>query len=317
VTPPAFIPIGSATITAVEELRVSFTAEGLYGGDATSAAVLAEADGLDPASYDSKTGALQLVVQSFLIRTPTKTILVDTGCGNDRARPTARWCEGLATPWLNRMAAAGAHPADVDVVFCTHLHVDHVGWNVVRDGDRWVPTFAKASYVFGADEYRFWREQHASAGPHSAPHQRAAFEECVLPVVEGGRATFVGDGDVLHREPGLEIRLEALPGHTPHQLGLHVRGGGDHAFLITDAIHHGVQLACRGWVGRTDCDRERSRATVDDLIRRYADTDALIVAAHAPWTARPRLVRHGGRVALLDAGSARGTNGAREHVGKH
>lgn len=293
---------------------MAFPAEGLFGGTATGAAVLAEREALNAESYDPATGALLLAVQSFVIRSSSRTILVDTGCGNGRSRPSARWCDMLETPWLDRLAAAGMQPEDVDAVVCTHLHVDHVGWNVRRDGEGWSPCFANATYIMGGEEYCWWLDEHLDGGRHSSPHQRAAFDECVQPLVAARRVEFVGSDEVIHSEPDLEISLEKLPGHTPHQLGVHVRSGRDHAFLIADAVHHGVQFVRRDWQGRTDYDQAMSRRTVDGLIERYADTDTIIIAAHAPWSRGARLARRGTRTFLLDVERAEGKAGERKRA---
>src|SRR5258705_8653017 len=131
-------------------------------------------------------------------------ILVHSCSGNDKAareRPVfrnARW------PWLQRLAEAGVKPEDIDIVLCSHLHVDHVGWNTRLDNGRWVPTFPKARYLFSAQEYAYWAEEHAKA-----PSE--CFADSVLPIVEAKRA------ELVRSDLGLDDHLTLLPtpGHTP------------------------------------------------------------------------------------------------------
>jgi glyoxylase-like metal-dependent hydrolase (beta-lactamase superfamily II) len=94
---------------------------------------------LEPRFWNSATDDITVAIQSFLLESDGKWILVDTGIGNRKQRPTVPQFHDRDTPFLDRLRAAGAEPAEIDVVICTHLHPDHVGWNTVLDGDRWVP----------------------------------------------------------------------------------------------------------------------------------------------------------------------------------
>ena len=281
---------GPAKVYAIEETRVRFKAELLFGESASSDAVRKELTWLDPDSVDAATGELILSVQSFLIKTPTKTILIDTGCGNGRQRPSALWSHMLNTPFLEELKALGVSPEGVDVVICTHLHVDHVGWNVRFDQGRWQATFPNATYIFGAAEHAWWKHEHAIGGPGSSPHQRVAFDECVQPIVDLGRARLVGPDFKLDGLDNLEIRLEPLPGHTLHQSGVHLFGGGRHVLFTADAVHHAVQFAHSDWHGRADTDRQLSHRTVANLIKRYTDTETILLLGHAATLDEYRLV---------------------------
>ncbi len=85
---------------------------------------------LAPHHVDYDRGLILLGIQSLLLRTPTLTILIDTCVGEHKPRrPRAEWHERSDSRFLQRLAAAGVAPEQVDVVLCTHLHADHVGWN--------------------------------------------------------------------------------------------------------------------------------------------------------------------------------------------
>ena len=90
---------------------------------------------------------LRLSIHTFVVRTPHHTILVDTCIGNDRQRDVPLWTN-MQTDYLKRLKRAGVNPEAVDVVFCTHMHVDHVGWNTYLKDGKWVPTFPNAKYLF-------------------------------------------------------------------------------------------------------------------------------------------------------------------------
>ena len=98
-------------------------------------------------------GRLLQSVHTFVVKTPDLTVLVDTCIGNDKDRGGRRPFHMLRTGFLDTLRAAGVAPEAVDVVICTHLHVDHVGWNTRLDNGRWVPTFPRARYLFARREW--------------------------------------------------------------------------------------------------------------------------------------------------------------------
>ena len=117
-----------------------------------------------------KAGALDandvliLCFQSYIVKTPHHTILVDSCIGNDKPRPLRpKWNMKTDDTYMRALAAAGFSVGDIDFVMCTHLHVDHVGWNTRLENGRWVPTFPNARYVFGKSEFDYWTEQNAKA----------------------------------------------------------------------------------------------------------------------------------------------------------
>ena len=121
---------------------------------------------LEPGVFDQASGKMVITYQTFVVRTPRHTILVDTCTGEDKGY--AAPMDFPKAPWLEGFRAAGLKFEDIDYVFCTHLHIDHCGWNtVLRDG-RWVPTFPRAKYVFHKREYAAWEEATRPAGRQPA-----------------------------------------------------------------------------------------------------------------------------------------------------
>src|ERR1700727_557705 len=103
--------------------------------------------------FATEQGRLKMWIHSLVIETPSRRILVDTGLGNDKeGRKVATW-NNRKEPFLQKQTAAGFAPDSIETVLCTHLHVDHVGWNTKLVDGKWVPTFANARYVFGKTEY--------------------------------------------------------------------------------------------------------------------------------------------------------------------
>jgi glyoxylase-like metal-dependent hydrolase (beta-lactamase superfamily II) len=236
------------------------------------------------------TGKLLIGVHSFLIRTPRLTILVDTCCGNDRERGTESPFHRLQTGYLQNLRAAGVEPEQIDLVFCTHLHVDHVGWNVMQKDGRFVPTFANARYLFCEEDFEHRLE--AQRNGTGSPATRAAFLECVVPIVEAGRATFFRCDEVVDHDLDTSIRVTSLPGHCPGHSGLAIAGGGRSALVTGDAIHHPIQLGRPHWYCSADVDPEVSSATRADLVERYADTDTVLLTAHFRGPTAGRIVSH-------------------------
>src|SRR6202161_2862494 len=174
---------------------------------------------------------LILCFQSYIVRTPHHTVLVDSCIGNDKARPMLpEWNLKRDETFMHALADAGFGVADIDFVMCTHLHVDHVGWNTRLQDGRWVPTFPQARYLFSEGEFGYWTEQHAKA---PVPF----FGDSVLPVMEAKRAELVRDDHALDDH----VRLLPTPGHTPHHVSVCFGRHGDDAVMTGDVVHSPLQ----------------------------------------------------------------------------
>jgi glyoxylase-like metal-dependent hydrolase (beta-lactamase superfamily II) len=220
--------------------------------------------------FATEEGRLKMSIHSLVVETPTRRIVVDTGLGNDKEGRSVPIWNNRQTPFLETMRDAGFPPDSIDTVFCTHLHVDHVGWNTKLEGGKWVPTFARARYVFGRAEYEHWRD-------HSdAPHTAAVFDDSVKPIVDAGRADLVAD----HQKLCDEISLIPSPGHSPGHLSLLIRSDGEEALLSGDVAHHPCQMAHLDWSSTADSDPSQSAATRRELFSRFADTPTLVIGGH-------------------------------------
>jgi glyoxylase-like metal-dependent hydrolase (beta-lactamase superfamily II) len=220
--------------------------------------------------FATEEGRLKMSIHALVVETPTRRIVVDTGLGNDKeGRKVPTW-NNRKTPFLETMTAAGFPPDSIDTVLCTHLHVDHVGWNTRLEGNRWVPTFAKARYVFGRIEYEYWRD-------HSVePDKAAVFHDSVKPIIDAGKADLV-DGDIRLCD---EITLIPMPGHSPGHMGVHIKSAGEQGLLTGDVAHHPCQMAHLDWSSTADSDPVQSIATRRDLFSRFADKPVLVIGGH-------------------------------------
>jgi glyoxylase-like metal-dependent hydrolase (beta-lactamase superfamily II) len=168
------------------------------------------------------------------------------------------------------MISAGFAPDSIDTVLCTHLHVDHVGWNTRLAGGQWVPTFSNARYVFGKTEYEHWRD-------HSdETDKQAVFNDSVKPIVDAGKAELVASDDRL----GDEITLIPTPGHSPGHMSIHIRSDGEEGLLTGDVAHHPCQMAHLDWSSTADSDPVQSAVTRRELFSRFADTPTLVIGGH-------------------------------------
>ncbi len=248
---------------------------------AAGAGIDAHRGWLEPGLLDPASGLLVLAFHSFVIRTPRATILVDTCGGNDKPRPGKPRYHMQNWPWLERLAAAGVRPEEVDVVLCTHLHVDHVGWNTRLLDGRWTPTFPNARYLFARDEWTYWEAQYRSDGFADDPY----YEDSILPVFEAGQAELVEGGHEIDRG----VWLEPTPGHTPGHVCVHVQGGGGAAVMSGDLMHHPVQCAEPDWNSCFCVDPDGARRARRAFLDRHAGAGTLVMPAHFPTPAAGRL----------------------------
>jgi glyoxylase-like metal-dependent hydrolase (beta-lactamase superfamily II) len=272
--------IGDVKITRLVESESAWPGRILLA-NATPENIQKEADWLYPA-FSDETGKVKVSIHALVIESQGKRIIVDTCIGNDKVRSAPVWNK-LKLPFLDDLKRAGYPRESIDYVVCTHLHVDHVGWNTMLQGDRWVPTFPNARYVIGGTEWDFWSKFEGDAD------QRAPVEDSVRPVVEQGRAELV---DSNHRLTD-EVRLEPTPGHTPGHHSVRISSKGREAVITGDLLHHPVQFAYPDWENSFDSDKAHARRTRRAFAEQYADRDVLVFGTHFATPSSGRIVSHG------------------------
>jgi glyoxylase-like metal-dependent hydrolase (beta-lactamase superfamily II) len=240
---------------------------------------------LKPNFIDPASGQLMLCIQSYIVRTPHHTILIDSCVGNHKERPNYPfWNQMTSDRFEKNLAATGLGFGDIDFVMCTHLHVDHVGWNTKLENGRWVPTFPKAKYVFAERELAFWTEA-ARADPGKQP----AIVDSVLPIVAAGRHEVVNSDHQL-----LEgVRLLPTPGHTIDHYSVHIGKPGADAVIAGDMIHSPLQTRYPELGMRADYDSVQGGTSRRALFSKLCDTSTLLCPAHFPSPSKGRLTRWG------------------------
>ena len=260
--------VGDISIQRIVESEAPFRTLTEMFPRATPEAIERHRPWLEPNALCPETGKIILPVQSYLVRTRRHTILIDTCVGNDKSvewHPP--WHKRRDRTWPDRLAATGVRPEDIDFVLCSHLHVDHCGWNTTLHDGRWVPTFPNARYVIAKREYE-----------HSRFEAEPIFTENVLPIVAAGQADLVETDHALDDE----VWLEPTPGHTPGHVAIRLASKGDSAVMCGDLMHSPVQCAHPEWNYVRDRVPEQAEKTRRRFLETQCETGALVLTAHFP-----------------------------------
>ena len=250
---------------------------------------------MDPRCGDPASDLFYLSMHSFVLQAGGRTILIDTCNGNHKHRTGVMASMNmLNTDYLGNLAALGLAPEDIDIVLCTHLHSDHVGWNTRLENGVWVPTFANARYLMGAADVEYYGGMQPDHPQYALT--RESYDDSVLPVLKSGQAELVRSGHIVEHDVGDGVWLEGCPGHTPGTMVVHAqRDYGRHAIFTGDVFHHPVQIQDVALHIGADADLEVARATRQGFVERYADSGAILLAAHFPEPTAGTVVTDGGK----------------------
>ena len=233
----------------------------------------------------------KLSIHALVVETPELTIVVDTCIGNDRDRLAYETSNNLQTAFMQDFEAAGFDREKVDVVLCTHLHFDHVGWNTMKVGDAWVPTFPNARYLFNRAEFEYWRDTQDEATEDMFLNvQKNVFIDSVKPVIDAGLVDLVDEN---HRVSD-EVWLEPTPGHSPGHVCIRLRSQGQDAFITGDMVHHPFQFANAEWsMASVDYDSDMATATRARVYGEVADQPVLVIGTHFAGVTAGRVRKDG------------------------
>ncbi len=258
--------VGRVKITRIVEMEVAGGTRFILP-DATREACL-PLEWMRPHFMD-EAGNLIMSIHALVVDTGERRIIVDTCIGNDKQRSIPNWTN-LQTSFLKDLEAAGYPRESIDTVLCTHLHVDHVGWNTMLVDGSWVPTFPNARYLLARKEFEYWDAAEADA------LNDGVMADSVRPVVEAGLVDLV---DWEHRVCE-EVSLTPTPGHTPGHVSIAIRSGGEQALITGDCFHHPCQMTRVDWCSSADFDSAAGQQTRETLLERYADSNVLVIGTH-------------------------------------
>lgn len=269
------LQIGDVTVSRLEEVY----APAFPVGQLLPSSDLAEVEHLGdrlPQFVQPGDDMALVSVHSWLVQTPQHNILIDTCNGNHKERAL----EGfgmLDLPWLDTLAEAGVDPTQIDYVVCTHLHLDHVGWNTMLDGTDWVPTFPNAKAIINQVDFDFWNP----TNPDNAAlaFNANVFDDSVQPLVDRDRVIlWDGEGytvdDALHLTPA--------PGHSPGMCIGHLESKGERGLFSADSMHSPLQIWRPDWFCGFDLVPDQAVEARTAILRQAAESNAQLLAAHFP-----------------------------------
>lgn len=270
--------IGDATITRVVEVEVPGPMEWIVPN--ATPENLARETWLHPHFADAE-GNGRMSVHALVIESLGQRIVVDTCIGNDKERPIPDWNQ-RSGPFLSDLEQAGFPVDSIDTVMCTHLHVDHVGWNTRLEDGRWVPTFERARYLFSQKEFEYW----SSADDLTYGD---VMGDSVRPVFDAGLVDLVAATHVVNDE----VSLEPTPGHTPGHVSVRIESAGERAVITGDLMHHPVQCAHPDWGSSADVDGAQAEKTRRSFLERHADEPVLVIGTHFATPTAGHVVKDG------------------------
>jgi glyoxylase-like metal-dependent hydrolase (beta-lactamase superfamily II) len=226
-------------------------------------------------------GMLLMSIHALVVESQGKKILVDTCLGNDKKRPIPDW-NMRSGPFLRDLAGAGFPRESIDTVVCTHLHVDHVGWNTMKVADRWVPTFPNARYLIGRKEWDYW-------GNEPVNPDEPIMDDSVRPILDAGLADLVEADHKLTSE----VWLEPTHGHTPGHVSVRISSDGADAVITGDMMHHPCQIARPDWASSFDWNSEQGRVTRRAALARWSAANYLVIGTHFAAPTAGKIVRDG------------------------
>ena len=224
---------------------------------------------------------VQFNLGSFLIRSDGRTILVDTGMGPKPA-------DAPETPWgklMDDFRAHGLRPDDIDMVVLTHLHRDHVGWNLLSENGKYEPTFPNARYWMSTKD---WEACHqAAVQPERFPNAPT----CVWPLEQLGLVELMNGEHTLTRD----LTAIPTPGHTPGHMSIMITSQGERALILGDVVHNPAQVHETDWVSRADMDPDQTRVTRRTIMEQLEQEGITAASGHFPAPGFGKVVRLEGR----------------------
>jgi glyoxylase-like metal-dependent hydrolase (beta-lactamase superfamily II) len=288
--------VGDLTVTKIEEQLIRGIPPGYLYPKMSPDEFAAIEPKLGVEDLGESRSDFNVAVHTWLVQTPKHTILVDTGSGNNKEHPQNPLFHRLDLPYLQRLADAGVRPEDVDYVFNTHLHVDHVGWNTILEKDKWLPTFPNARYVMPSVE----RDYYSSPASHNDVNipSLGTYEDSVLPVIEAGLVDFVDPegGRILD-----DFTFVPTPGHSVGHMSIRFSSKGQNGIFAGDVMHSPAQVI-RPDINSVFCEfLDRAVVSRKTILDYVAENDALYFGTHFAGHSVGHITRDSGGYSWISA----------------
>jgi glyoxylase-like metal-dependent hydrolase (beta-lactamase superfamily II) len=269
--------IGNAKVTRIIEMETIGGQEWIM--PKATRDVAKSVEWMRPHFADEK-GRMKFAIQLMVVDAPGVRIAIDTCVGNDKKRPLPNW-DMRTGPFLEHLRMAGIAPESVTHVYCTHLHTDHIGWNTMKIGDKWVPTFPNAKYLFGRKEFEFWTQGGRSGETGNEHGIEDELYDSILPIVDAGLQELVEfDHVIFDDREGTKIYIRPTLGHTPGHTSLMIESLGRKALVTGDCFHHPIQFTEPVVGSRADTNSAQAVQTREDLMREFCGTSTLVFGTH-------------------------------------
>ena len=283
--------IGDVTVTKFVDCVEAFDLRYIFPKASTEAVL--DVPWLQP-HFVTPEGRGLLSFHALVVDTPTKRIIVDT-CWGDKGRGPSEERALLHSTFLEDIERAGFPPDSFDIVLCTHLHADHVGWNTMLVDGRWVPTFPNARYILNRTEFEYWlRPYDLPPDDGFVKTQEMTIEDSIKPIHEAGLIDLV---EGTHKVCD-EVTLVPTPGHSIGHVSVHIASRGEEALITGDMTHHPSQLAYPDWRLEWDFDGQQARATRERVYADAASKPILVIGTHWAGVTAGQIERSGGAYRL-------------------
>lgn len=284
--------IGSTSIVKLPELDLNeFKVTQLLPG-LNKEVLKKHIDWMDNRVYDAESDLVFLSVHTWVVRHNRKIILIDTGAGNKKKRPTLKVLDHLHNPYLKRLKAIGVAPEDVDYILLTHIHADHVGWNTTLKDDKWIPTFPNARVICSEMKWKYAaaleagdetainlvRKEAGLGEPVRLPVP-GVFADSMKPIKEAGLLQCITiDGSEIFEG----VRFLPTPGHSICHASISISSSGEEGIFGGDVIHHPFELHDTNLMSMFCEFPDAARASRRQLAARVADHRATFFSSHFP-----------------------------------
>lgn len=237
-------------------------------------------------NFLSKSYGLKIIIQMIIIKSKGKTIIIDTCIGNHKKLSYRPWANRNSN-FLEKLIAIGVEKEKVDIVVCTHIHLDHVGWNTIKKDGIWRPTFCNAEYIFSEQEFKHIKQ-------HESSLHGDIIKESINPVVEAGQATFISPPHAIDNN----ISIIGTPGHTPGHISVIIDCGSLNLLVTGDMIHHPCQIAYPDWCSYYDFDKNLAIKTRRRFLEKNVEQNTLIIGSHFSSTSIGRIIKDSDKYAF-------------------